>query len=300
MKLLAIVGPTASGKSELAVECARRMNGEIVSCDAFCIYRGLDIGTAKPDLAQRGGIAHHLIDVADPRDSFSVSDFERLALSAVNDIAARGKLPILCGGTGFYVRSVLYCQSYGGAAADEGIRAKYAQYAEREGKEALHRRLAEVDEESARVLHPNDVKRVIRALEIYELTGKRKSEQRDDATRFDFEAVAFDYPRSELYERIGARVRRMLGGGLIEEVRALLESGVPETAQSMQGIGYKEVIEFLKNGDKESTLSDIIEKNTRNYAKRQLTFFRKMPIHWIAPKDVGLAAEEVIGIYEHR
>ncbi len=301
-KLLVICGATASGKTALAVECARRMGGEIVSCDALLVYRGLNIGTAKPTEEERGGIPHHLIDVAEPTQNFSVSDFERAALEAVESIDARGKVPILCGGTGFYLNAVLFKSSFGSAPASREIREKYEKIEREEGREALHARLAAVDPESARALHCNDVKRVIRALEIYEQTGKRKSEQNDGKTpRFPYEAFAYNFPREELYARIDRRVEQMIAAGLVEEVEGLLNGGVPENAQCMQGIGYKEVVEFLKNGYNLSTMSDIIKQNTRNYAKRQRTFFKKLPnLHWIEPKSIAAAAEEVMGIYEGR
>lgn len=296
-KLLVICGATASGKTSLAVECAKRLNGEVISCDALLVYRGLNIGTAKPTREEMGGIPHHLIDVADPTDGFTVHDFERLALDAVADISARGKVPVLCGGTGFYLNAVLFQSGFGNAAADEGVRAKYNAIAAEKGKEYLHGLLQEVDAESAAVLHPNDVKRVVRALEIYELTGKKKSDQQDGRVpRFPYEAFAFDYPREVLYERIDRRAAQMFEEGLVEEVRGLLAS-VPENAQCMQAIGYKEVVEGLKNGDNQSTMCDIVQKNTRNYAKRQLTFFKKLPnLHWLTPLDA--AVEEVIRIYD--
>lgn len=296
-KLLVICGATASGKTSLAVECAKRLNGEVISCDALLVYRGLNIGTAKPTREEMGGIEHHLIDVADPTDSFTVHDFERLALDAVADISARGKVPVLCGGTGFYLNAVLFQSGFGNAAADEGVRAKYNAIAAEKGKEYLHGLLQEVDAESAAILHPNDIKRVVRALEIYELTGKKKSDQQDDrVARFPYEAFAFDYPREVLYERIDRRAAQMFEEGLVEEVRGLLAS-VPENAQCMQAIGYKEVVEGMKNGDNQSTMRDIVQKNTRNYAKRQLTFFKKLPnLHWLTPSDA--AVEEVIRIYD--
>ncbi len=301
-KLLVICGPTASGKTALAVECAKRLGGEIVSCDALLVYRGLNIGTAKPTEEEKGGILHHLIDVADPAETFSVSDFERLALAAVEDILAREKLPILCGGTGFYLNAILYRHSFGNAPADASVREKYEKIAREEGREALHARLAAVDPESAEILHVNDVKRVIRALEIFETTGRKKSEQHDGNTpRYPFEAFSFRYPREELYRRIEARVDEMMRAGLVEEVRALLSVGVRRDAQCMQGIGYKEVVESLEKGDLQSTMSDIIKKNTRNYAKRQETFFKKMEnLHFVEPAPIERAASEVIEIYERR
>ena len=297
-KLLVICGATASGKTALAVECAKRLGGEVVSCDALLVYRGLNIGTAKPTAEEMAGIRHHLIDVAEPTQAFTVHDFERLALAAIDEIAARGKIPILCGGTGFYLNAVLFRIGYGHVGADESVRARYNAVAAEKGKEYLHALLREVDPESAEKLHPNDVKRVVRALEIFELTGKKKSAQSDGLTpRFAYEAFALDFPRAALYERIDRRVGQMLDAGLVDEVKGLLAAGVPQDAQCMQGIGYKEVVEGLRNGDLNSTMRDIIQKNTRNYAKRQITFFKKLPnLHWIAPSDTAI--EEVIGIYD--
>ena len=299
-KILVVCGATASGKTALAVECAKRLNGEIISCDALLVYRGLNVGTAKPTAEERAGIPHYMIDVADPCEAFSVSDFERTALPILEDIFARDKTPVLCGGTGFYMNALLFKSSFGSAPASEEIRGKYERICEEKGREYLHGLLKEVDEESAEKLHYNDVKRVIRALEIFELTGRKKSDQHDGALpRYPFTAVAFDYPREELYQRIDRRVDEMLRCGLVKEVRDLLESGVPETAQCMQGIGYKEVIDCLNNRESQSTMRDIIAKNTRNYAKRQLTFFKKMPnLHWLIPQPIPQAAQEVIKVYD--
>ena len=294
-KLIVICGATASGKTALAVECARRFDGEVVSCDALLVYRDLNIGTAKPTAEEMAGIRHHLIDVADPREKFSVHDFETLAIPAVEEILARNKTPILCGGTGFYMNAVLFRSGFGHVAADESVRAGYEAYAQEKGKEALHALLRSCDPESAARLHPNDVKRVVRALEIYELTGTKKSAQADSREpRYPYEAFALDYPREQLYERIAQRTQAMLDAGLVCEVRGLLAAGVPEDAQCMQGIGYKEVVECLKNGDLQSTMYDIILKNTRNYAKRQLTFFKKMPnLHWLKPSDMPTLIKEI-------
>ncbi len=299
-KLLVICGATASGKTALAVECAKRLGGEVVSCDALLVYRGLNIGTAKPTFEERGGIVHHMIDVVEPNENFSVSDFERAALPLVEEISARGNVPILCGGTGFYVKSLLFSHGYGNVAADRTLREKYERIAAEEGKAKLHAMLRAVDSESAQALHENDVKRVARALEIYELTGKKKSGQNDgELPRYEYEAFAFDYPREQLYARIDARTDEMLRRGLTEEVKGLLHDGVYEEAQCMQGIGYKEVVQFLKKEYLYSTMSDIIKQNTRRYAKRQLTFFKKLPnLHYLRPQDVQQAAKEVIGIYD--
>ena len=300
MKLVVICGATATGKSELAVNIAKRLNGEIISSDAFLVYQGLNIGTAKPTREEMGGIPHYMIDVASPKDKFSVSDYERLALPIVEDILSRNKVPILCGGTGFYMNALLYSHSFGNAPASKEVRDKYEQILAERGKEYLHALLEKVDPESAAVLHPNDTVRVIRALEIYELTGRKKSEQKDSMIpRYPFVSFAFDYPREELYARIERRVDKMFEAGLVEEVKGLLAAGVPENAQCMQGIGYKEVVESLKNGQLQSIMSDIIKKNTRNYAKRQLTFFKRMEnLHLLKPMEPEKAAEEIVKIYE--
>jgi len=298
-KLLVICGATATGKTALAVECARLLSGEIISCDALLIYKGLNIGTAKPNKEERGGVPHYMIDVCEPSASFSVSDFEQAALPILEDILSRGKTPILCGGTGFYMNALLYKSSFGKTPADERVRKKYEAIAEEKGKSYLRGMLFAVDPESAARLHENDLRRVVRALEIYELTGKKKSEQRDgDVPRYPFAAFAFDYSRDELYRRIDGRVDEMFAEGLEEEVRGLLEEGISPDAQCMQGIGYKEVVECLKNEDMHSTMRDTIKKNTRNYAKRQITFFKRMEnLHWLAPQSTEAAAREVCKTY---
>ncbi|MGN1104016.1 MAG: tRNA (adenosine(37)-N6)-dimethylallyltransferase MiaA [Candidatus Coproplasma sp.] len=293
-KLLIICGATASGKTSLAIDCAKKLNTEVISADSQLVYKGLNIGTAKPTIAEMDGIRHHLINVVSPKENFSVSDYEERALPIIDNLLSQGKTPIVCGGTGFYINSLLYDFSYGNAQADEKIRQKYEQIAQEKGKEYLFGLLKKVDPKTADVLHVNDVKRVIRALEIYELTGKRKSDQKDEKkARYDYVAVAIDYPREELYKRIDCRVDIMFNSGLIEEVKKLLASGVDENCQCLQAIGYKEVVEGLKNGKSESTMRDIIKRNTRRYAKRQITFFKKLDgIIWIKRKDA--TAEKVM------
>ena len=269
-KVLVICGATASGKTKLAVDCAEKLNTEIISADSQQIYKKLNIGTAKPTKEEMRGIKHHLIDVAEPCGNFSVSDYVELAEPIIENLQTKGKIPIICGGTGFYINSLLYDLSYGNVAADETIREKYAAVFNDKGGEYLHSLLRNVDPETAQKLHPNDVKRVIRALEIYEVGGKRKSEIRDDnSPRRNYVAVAINYPREELYDRINRRVDEMFERGLVEEVELLLESGIDENCQCMQAIGYKEVVQGLKNTEKRSTMCDIIKQNTRRYAKRQ-------------------------------
>ena len=291
-KVLVICGATASGKTALAVDCAKKFGGEVISADSLLVYKDLNVGTAKPSLEERQGVPHHMIDVVSPTESFSVSDYERIALPILEKLLSEGKTPVICGGTGFYIRSLLYKQQLGGVGADEQIRRKYEQIASEQGVERLHSILREKDEETADKLHPNDVKRVIRALEIFDITGKPKSMQKDEAVpRFDFLAVSIDYPRELLYERIEKRVDIMFEQGLKEEVRSLLENGVTETDQCMQGIGYKEVVEGLKRGDSDEEIKELIKKNTRNYAKRQLTFFKRMENHVRLAPNLATAEE---------
>ncbi|MCH5148397.1 MAG: tRNA (adenosine(37)-N6)-dimethylallyltransferase MiaA [Clostridiales bacterium] len=286
-KVLVICGATASGKTSLAVDCALKLNTQVISADSQLIYRGLDIGTAKPTEAEKRGVKHHLIDIVEPNESFSVSDYKNAVLPVLNRLLSEGKTPIICGGTGFYINSLLFDLSYGNVAANGGIREKYAKILEEDGAQALYERLKSVDAETAQKLHVNDTKRIIRALEIYEVSGKKKSEQNDSLTPvFDYTAVAINYPREELYSRIDKRVDEMFERGLVEEVQKLLKSGIDENCQCMQAIGYKEVVFGLKNGSLNSTMRDIIKLNTRHYAKRQITFFKKLQgIHWLEPQE---------------
>lgn len=295
-KVLVICGPTASGKTRLAVDCALKFNTEIISADSQLVYKGLNIGTAKPTKEEMRGVKHHMIDVVEPSESFSVSDYSKMALPVLENLLSQGKMPIICGGTGFYINSLLFDLGYGNAAADEKIREKYAEFLKMYGKDALFQKLKEVDPDTANVLHPNDTKRVIRALEIYEVSGDKKSAQSDSLIpKYEFIAVAINYPRAELYERINCRVDKMFEEGLVEEVQWLLSRGVGENCQCMQAIGYKEVVFGLNNGNLQSTMSDIIKQNTRHYAKRQITFFKKMPnLVWVDPQNA--TAEKIAEI----
>ncbi len=292
-KVLVICGATASGKTALSVDCAKRLNGEIISADSMLVYKGLDIGTAKPTVEERKGVPHTMIDVVEPEESFSVSDYEAMALPIVERLLAEGKTPVICGGTGFYINALLYKSQFGNAGADPKVREEYEELAKIHGKEYVHGILREKDPESAEKLHYNDVKRVIRALEIFDITGKPKSEQKDERIpRFDFVAVSVDFPRETLYNRINLRVEEMFAHGLVEEVQGLLAKGVSKDAQCMQGIGYKEIIEGLEIGATVEEIKELIKKNTRNYAKRQQTFFKRMENHVYLPPERA-SAEEV-------
>ncbi len=297
-KVLVVCGATASGKTALSLDCAEKLNTEIISADSMLVYRGLDIGTAKPTPTERRGIPHHMIDVVAPTEKFSVSDYEKSALPILSELLAQGKTPIICGGTGFYINALLYKSQFGNAKADETVRARYENFYRENGASALHALLREKDPESAEKLHENDIKRVVRALEIFEITGKPKSQQQDEKIpRFDFVSVSIEFPREKLYERINQRVEIMFQNGLMEEVRALLSSGITEEMQCMQGIGYKEIAEGLRCGWAETEIKENIQKNSRNYAKRQQTFFKRMQNHtYLSPENAS--AQRVLELLE--
>ena len=275
-KIIIICGATGSGKSSLAISLAKKLNTEIISADSLAIYRELDIGTAKPTKEEQLEVKHHLIDVVSPFENFSVSDFEEMALPIINNLLKDGKTPIICGGTGFYINSILYKLSYGGTPENLDVRNKFFKLASTKGADYVYNELKKVDEETAVKLHKNDLVRVVRALEIYYGTGKKKSEQNDKLTpRYDYTAVTIDHDRETLYNRINERVDLMINNGLIDEVKSLINKGVTIENQCMQGIGYKEVYEAIKNNDF-SGLAELIKLNSRHYAKRQITFFKKL------------------------
>ena len=294
-KILIICGPTASGKSQLAVQCAKILNSEIISADALDVYRRLNVGTAKPTENEMRGVKHHLLDVVDADKAFSVGDYKELARPIVDGLIEKCKIPVICGGTGFYINSILYDFSYGNSAANLKARERYMLLAEEKGKQAVFDILSAVDPETAEKLHPNDLKRVVRALEIYE-SGTKKSDIKDEQIPvYDYKAYCIDFDREELYARIDKRVDKMLKNGLIEEVESLIKSGITIKNQSMQGIGYKEIYSYL-NGD--CTLSeavDAIKLNTKHYAKRQITFFKRLDgLIWLKPDDETVLAERII------
>ena len=287
--VIAVAGPTASGKSDLGLALARRLDGEIVCMDSMQIYRRMDIGTAKPTAEERALLPHHMLDVADPTEAYAVADYAVAAERVIAEILSRGRVPILVGGTGLYLKALMDGLSLGGAGGDERLRAELNALAdELGGKERLHARLAAVDPETAARLHPNDRRRVIRAIEVYEQTGVPMSRQNHAAQDRPFRVLplALDWPRDLLYARLEARVHRMMEMGLLSEVRALLESGVPPAAQSMQGIGYKELIPVVMGqGDVNRAVWEIIV-HTRHYAKRQGTWLRAEPrCVWLDARD---------------
>lgn len=292
-KLLIICGATASGKSSLAIELAKTLNTDVISADSQLVYKGLNVGTAKPTIEEMQGVKHHLIDVIEPTQTFNVGDYEEMALPIVKELFANKKTPIVCGGTGFYINSILYDLSYGNVVANPDIRKKYDEILKERGNEYVHSLLKKVDEESAKKLHPNETQRVIRALEIFETTGKKKSEQGDSYNpRFDYLAVAIHHPREVLYDRIDNRVDIMFENGLVDEVKGLLASGIDKNMQCMKAIGYKEVVECLEKGYGEDQMHEAIKLNTRHYAKRQITFFKRIPnLVWLDPEKTNCVLE---------
>ena len=287
--VIAVAGPTASGKSDLGLKLAQRLGGEIVCMDSMQIYRRMDIGTAKPTAQERALLPHHMLDVADPTEAYAVADYAVAAERVIAEILSRGRTPILVGGTGLYLKALMDGLSLGGAGGDERLRAELNALADEPGgKERLHARLAAVDPETAARLHPNDRRRVIRAIEVYEQTGVPMSRQNHAAQERPFRVLplALDWPRELLYARLETRVHRMMEMGLLSEVRALLESGVAPAAQSMQGIGYKELIPAaMGQDDVNRAVWDIIV-HTRHYAKRQGTWLRAEPrCVWLDARD---------------
>ena len=281
MKVIAVVGPTAVGKSALAVRLAKKYNGEVISCDSMQVYRGMDIGTAKVTAEETEGIPHHLIDIKNPDEDFSCADYAALAKAKIEEIISRGKTPVFCGGTGLYLDAVLEIDSFGKTVADEDYRKEMELYAAENGNEALHRLLAEVDHVSAEAIHFNNVKRVIRALEIYKCTGKPKSvvDAENKSIRPPYDSTVFFLTcdnKELLYSRIEKRVDIMLEQGLLAETKELYAQGVFEKSRTAAGaIGYKELLPFIKG---EASLDDCVAElklSTRHYAKRQLTWFKK-------------------------
>lgn len=294
-KIIIICGATATGKSDLAIECAKLLDTEIISADSMYIYKYLNIGTAKPTVKEMQGVKHHLIDVVNPSDTFSVSDYKRLATPIIDDLHSKNKIPIICGGTGFYINSLLYDLSYGNSCENLEIREKYKKLAEEKGNKAVFDDLIKYDPESAKKLHYNDVKRVIRALEIY-FNGTKKSDIKDEfISKYNYEAYAIEYPREKLYDRINIRVDKMINLGLIDEVKRLKEMGINETHQCMQGIGYKEVLQYTNGAISLEEMSDLIKLNTRHYAKRQITFFKRLNnLTFLQPNDSLVLAKSII------
>ena len=299
-KILVVSGPTASGKTALAVELALAHNGEVVSADSMQIYRRMDIGTAKPTRAEMRGVPHHMLDVADPEEDFSVARYVELAARRVDDILARGKLPIVAGGTGLYIDSLLSGRTFARFDPDSPLRRELEEELARRGGAALLEELARVDPDTAARLHPNDGKRIVRALEVYRSTGTtltaHNAMTRSLPPRYDALTLTLAFQRREdMWDRIDRRVDRMMADGLAEEVRALLDSGVPDRCTAMQAIGYKEMAAALRGDGDTARAAEEIKLRSRQYAKRQLTWFRRNPdarwLLWDREPDLSAALQ---------
>ena len=290
-KLIILTGPTAVGKTELSIRLAKELDGEIISADSMQVYKGMDIGTAKITKEEMQGVPHHLLDCFMPDEEFNVAVFQALAKEAVRDITDRGKIPILTGGTAFYIQALLYGIDFNEEEHDDSYRnSLYEIGVTEEGKQKLHDMLSECDPEYAATVHYNNMKRVVRALEYMHFTGRKFSEyneqQRQREAEYNFCYFVLNDDRARLYERINKRVDIMVENGLLEEVTALREEGYSNTLVSMQGVGYKEVLAYLDGEISFEESVELIKKNTRHFAKRQLTWFRKEEeVIWVNKQD---------------
>lgn len=297
--LIILTGPTAVGKTKASIGLAKAVDGEIISADSMQVYRHMDIGSAKIKPEEMEGIPHHLIDVLEPDDEFHVVKFQQLAKKAMREIWERGHIPIVTGGTGFYIQALLYDIDFDENEKEDACRKELEAYAREHGAEALHEKLALVDPASAEMIHPNNIKRVIRALEFYEQSGKRISEhnetQRQRESPYAFAYFVLTDDRAHLYERINRRVDQMIEEGLVNEVQALKDKGYTKQLVSMQGLGYKEILDYL---DGNCTLEEAIytiKRDTRHFAKRQLTWFkRERDVIWINKQSFGYEAEQIL------
>lgn len=297
--LIILTGPTAVGKTKASIGLAKAVDGEIISADSMQVYRHMDIGSAKIKPEEMEGIPHHLIDVLEPDDEFHVVKFQELAKKAMREIWERGHIPIVTGGTGFYIQALLYDIDFDENEKEDACRKELEAYAREHGAEALHEKLALVDPSSAEMIHPNNIKRVIRALEFYEQTGKRISEhnetQRQRESPYAFAYFVLTDDRAHLYERINRRVDQMIEEGLVNEVQALKDKGYTKQLVSMQGLGYKEILDYL---DGNCTLEEAIytiKRDTRHFAKRQLTWFkRERDVIWINKQSFSYDAEQIL------
>lgn len=284
--LFILAGPTAVGKTEISIKLAQRLNGEIISADSMQIYKCMDVGSAKISKEEMRGIPHHLVDIIEPSMEFSVAEFKERAECAIEEITSKNKLPMLVGGTGFYINSLIYNYSFAATNKDEEYREYLTKLAEVEGNEYVHNLLKDIDQRSYNKLYPNDSKRVIRALEVYKVSGKPMSEFAGEQDTLDIpynvHYFVLNMDRQKLYSRINLRVDIMMKNSLIDEVIKLKEMGYNSDMQSMKGIGYKEILYYLNNEISLNDAIEMIKKGSRNYAKRQLTWFRKDPrVNWI-------------------
>lgn len=290
-KVIVICGPTASGKTALSIELAKKINGEIISCDSMQIYKEMNIGTAKPTKEEMQGIKHYMIDIISPDERYSVADYKKEAKKTIKEIISKGKVPIVVGGTGLYVDSLIYEIDYPKNKFDEKYREELEQEVEEQGLNALYERAKEIDEEAIKKISPNDKKRILRILEIYHATGKNKTEQEKESRKnepeFDYKVFALNMDREKLYDKINKRVDIMIDNGLIEEVENIYRK-YNRFPTAMQGLGYKEVVDYIEKRLTKEEMIEKIKQETRRYAKRQLTWFRK------SKETIWLNAEDTI------
>ena len=297
--LVIVAGATASGKTSLGIELAKKYNGEVISCDSMQIYKNLDIGTAKPTKEEMGEIRHHIIDIVPPTESFSVERYCSLSKGIIEDIHNRGKLPIMVGGTGLYSDNTVYGTVFTAPKRNEALSEKLRQYAEENGNEALFEILRKEDSDAALRLHPNDVKRVIRAIETVRATGKSRAEidreSRPETSPYNYLYLAIDMERSELYNRIDKRVDIMLEDGLLEEVKKYILPKLKDISTALTAIGYREAVWYFKGLCTYSEMVSLLKRNTRRYAKRQLTWLRRNnEVHWLDSKNTFGQAQQLI------
>ena len=298
-KIIIIAGPTASGKSKLAIEVAKKLHSEIISCDSMQIYKYMDVGTAKIMEDEMQGIKHHMINIVNPDEEYSVSDFAKEAKAIIDDMHKKNMIPIICGGTGLYVDALLYPLQLG--AKDDAVRERLQEEYEKHGANYMHDKLKAIDPKEAEKVHANNVKRVLRALEIYELTGKTKSEQDDREKELNYDAllICLNPQRDELYERINDRVEDMFDNKLEIEVQDLVNMGYNFNLQSMQAIGYKEFRDFISDRKSLEEVKEEIKTNSRHYAKRQITWFKRYDFcKFFEPNDkenIYKAIDEFVG-----
>lgn len=284
--LIVIVGPTAAGKTSLSIELALEINGEIISADSMQVYKYMDIGTAKPTLEERKGVKHYLIDEVEPDQEFNVAKYKELADKYINEILSKNRLPIMIGGTGLYVDTVINNIQFSETICDWEYRQQLTETAKTKGNEYVHKMLEEVDPDAAARLHPNNLRRIIRALEVYKYTGVPISKHQEESVKkpspYHTAIIGLTMDRQRLYERINKRIDIMLEQGLIDEVKKLMDMGYTKELTSMKGLGYKEIIDYLNGKTTLDEAIEILKRDTRRYAKRQLTWFRRNEnIHWI-------------------
>lgn len=297
--LVILTGPTAVGKTKASIGLAKAIGGEIISADSMQVYKQMDIGSAKIKPSEMDGIPHYLVDILEPDEEFHVVLFQQMAKQAIQKIYEKGKIPILVGGTGFYIQAVLYDIDFSENEKDTSYREKLEKLAQTKGAEYLHDRLREVDEKSAQDIHANNVKRVIRALEYFHQTGEKISEhneeQRKKVSPYNFSYFVLNDERAHLYEKINLRVDQMINEGLVREVQSLKEKGYTRDMVSMQGLGYKEMLDYLDNKCSLEEAVEIIKRDTRHFAKRQITWFkRESDVTWIDKKEYDYNEERIL------